>query len=410
MQVLGSTKRDPFLSPPYVECPHCGTKDGFGVLMVNARNYVRRCHECRGTEAISLPPVSRRLIYLDELALSNLAKARNAGAPTFDDEEFWAVVLERLSRLVRLQLVGCPRSNFHEEEGLVWKGYESLRAMGRLLSSELDFHDYTVIRNGQLYLHSQLWEQGRGDETPSLDADRVLDGDPSAWQPHLLIDVRLGIDEDLIEELNRARGAEDEGFSKVWATWREQDMSFDDRLQEEAESYGPVVLQLVVAHAAAIASMPAGVTHELINDTAALTWLSVKSALRQAGVPEERLAERAAEYLRSESLINVPFNHISSLLYAALARRARAGQKGVTRGMTNDIKMISTLLPYVDAMFVDRECHVLLSEHPVHERMDYGTELFSHRNKDDFIAYLDAVESSATPEHLALVEEVYGAV
>lgn len=61
-------------------------------------------------------------------------------------------------------------------------------------------------------------------------------------------------------------------------------------------------------------------------------------------------------------------------------------------------------------MFIDRECHVLLSENPVPERMDYGTELFSHRNKDDFIAYLEAVESSATPEHLVLVEEVYGAV
>lgn len=59
---------------------------------------------------------------------------------------------------------------------------------------------------------------------------------------------------------------------------------------------------------------------------------------------------------------------------------------------------------------VAQECHVLLSENRVPERMDYGTELFSHRNKDDFIAYLDAVESSATPEHLALVEEVYGAV
>lgn len=298
------------------------------------------------------------------------------------------------------------------EEGvaLEWKGYESLRAMGRLLSAELDFHDYTVIRNGQLYLHSQLWEQGRGDEPPGLDADRVLDGDPSAWQPHLLIDVRLGIDDDLLEELNRARGAEDEGLAEVWATWREQEMSFDDRAREEAKSYGPVVLKLVVAHAAAIASMPAGVTHELFNNAAALTLLSVQSALRQAGVPEARLGERAAEYLRSGSLSNVPFNRISSLLYAALARRARAGQKGVTRGMTNDIRMISTLLPYVDAMFIDRECHLLLSEHPVPERMGYSTELFSHRNKDDFIAYLDAIESSATPEHLALVEEVYGAV
>jgi hypothetical protein len=378
--------------------------------MVNRHNYVRRCHECRKAKAISLPPVNRRLIYLDQLALSNLAKAQDNESPTSEEERFWAAMLERLSRLVRLQLVGCPQSNFHEEEGLVWRGYESLRAMGRLLSAEIDFHDYTVIRNGQLFLHSQLWEQGRGDQIPSLNVNQVLYGDPSAWQPRLLVDVKPGINDELIQELNDARAAENQGLAGVWATWRGQEVSFDDRAEEEAQSYGPVVLELIVARAAAIAAMPAGATSQLINDSAALTFLSVQSGLRKAGVPEERLAARAAEYLRSKSLINVPFNYISSLLYAALARRARAGQKGVSKGMTNDIRMISTLLPYVDAMFVDQECHVLLTENPIPQRLNYDTQVFSHRNKEECIAYLDGVESSAAPECLSLIHEVYGPI
>ena len=78
--------------------------------------------------------------------------------------------------------------------------------------------------------------------------------------------------------------------------------------------------------------------------------------------------------------------------------------------MTNDVRVISTLLPYVDAMFVDRECHVLLSENPIPERLDYDTRLFSHRNKEEFIAYLDEIEALATAEHIALIQEVYGAV
>ena len=37
----------------------------------------------------------------------------------------------------KLQLVSCPLSTFHEEEGLVWSGYETLRVVGRLYRRSL---------------------------------------------------------------------------------------------------------------------------------------------------------------------------------------------------------------------------------------------------------------------------------
>ncbi|MGH2556805.1 MAG: hypothetical protein ACRDHO_13955 [Actinomycetota bacterium] len=407
---IHETKPDPFISPPYADCPECSAREAFGVLMVNRRNYVRRCHQCRHMKTIPLPAVDRRLVYLDQLALSNLAKARGDTAPKTNEEHFWRAVLDQLSRLVRLQLVSCPLSTFHEEEGLVWSGYEALRAIGRLLSAELEFHDYTVIRNGQLYEHAQLWEQGRGDEAPSLDVDRVIEGDRQAWQPRLLIDARLPIPEDLVDELNRMRAAEDEGLTSVWTRWAAEDMSFDDRFQEEARSYGRVLLELIAARAAMMAGILPTATHRFRNNSAAVTFLIVQRALEAAGVPRERVAERAAKYLGSDSLVNVPFNRISSLLYAALARRARAGQKGVSRGMTNDVRMLSTLLPYCDAVFVDRECHALLTEKPISERIGYGTQFFSYQNKEAFVTYLEETERSTRREHLALVEEVYGPI
>jgi hypothetical protein len=107
-----NVKSDPFLSPPYRDCPECRTKGGFGVLMVNRRSYVLRCYHCRTKEAIPLPPVGRRLIYLDQLALSNLTKAQGQASPKSDEERFWRAALERLSRLVRLQLLSCPVPRF----------------------------------------------------------------------------------------------------------------------------------------------------------------------------------------------------------------------------------------------------------------------------------------------------------
>jgi len=401
---------DPFLSPPFVRCPNCGAEGAFGVLMVNRRSCIRRCASCRHTQSQSLPPAPRKLIYLDQLALSNLAKARARETATSKIEKYWRAVLDRLLRLGRLQLIACPRSNFHEEEGMVWAGYHVLRAMARLLSAELAFHDYAVIRNGQLYEHCQLWEEGRGTELPPLEVNRVVDGDPHGWQPRLLIDVRMEVTDQLVAELDRARETEDAGLRSVWARWAQEDVPFDRRVEEEASSYGPIILELIAARVAAFQLGTAGVGGELINESALVTLLAVQSGLRRAGVLEEHLGERAAAYLGSVDLVNVPFNYISSLLYAALARRARAGQKGVTRGMTNDIRMMSTFMPFVHGMFIDSECHTLLNENPLPERVGFETRLFSHRNKNEFVAYLDEIEAGASQKHLEIVAQVYGDV
>lgn len=72
------------------------------------------------------------------------------------------------------------------------------------------------------------------------------------------------------------------------------------------------------------------------------------------------------------------------------------------------MRMISTVIPYCDAAFIDRECHTLLSEQPVSVRVGYGIRFFSHRNKEEFVTYLEGIETSATPEHLALLDTVYG--
>ena len=76
--------------------------------------------------------------------------------------------------------------------------------------------------------------------------------------------------------------------------------------------------------------------------------------------------------------------------------------------MRSDVRMISSLLPYCDAMFVDRECHGLLANIPVSHRPNYGCRVFSLTNRDEFLEYLRAIESAASADHLAMVAEVYG--
>ena len=124
---------------------------------------------------------------------------------------------------------------------------------------------------------------------------------------------------------------------------------------------------------------------------------------------EANVLIKTVEYLLSPLLKDVPFIKISSMLYAALARKAAAGRKKPpNQGMTNDIEIISVLLPYCDAMFIDNEGHTYLKEKPLCEAIDYGTDIFSQNTKDEFLKYLDNIELNASKEHLNKVNEVYG--
>ena len=96
-------------------------------------------------------------------------------------------------------------------------------------------------------------------------------------------------------------------------------------------------------------------------------------------------------------------------MYAALARRAAVGQKKVPdEGMATDIRVVSTLLPYCDAMFIDNVCRSLLNEIPKTHKLPYRCRVFSSKTSNDFLQYLREIRNSSTPEHLEILKEVYG--
>jgi hypothetical protein len=96
-------------------------------------------------------------------------------------------------------------------------------------------------------------------------------------------------------------------------------------------------------------------------------------------------------------------------MYAALARKAVAGQQKLPdEGMATDINVISTLLPYCDAMFVDNFSRSLLNEIPKTHKLPYTCAVFSSKTSTEFLKYLSDIRNGAAPEHLELLKEVYG--
>lgn len=412
-----------FISPPYTKCPKCG-KNSFGVLMINEDHYIRRCKEClfpRGNETpirFFLPKLNKKIIYIDQFAISNMMKAINPKTKSYQKgtlDAFWKKCFERLDSLCKLQLIVCPDSGFHTDESLLSPFFTPLKRMYELLSGGVSFCDPETIKRFQLYHHAANWISGDKNKEINLDVDSVVRGNINAWQDRLFVSVNLNYGTDWIDELRKARNKINKDLSNLFKKWQtEKDRTFNDWFEIESMSFGRTTIELYLSYLfqlekISISNSKTIIDYRKIPHATLLLLRSIKDAFLRAGMQEANVTIKTVEYLLSPLLKDVPFIKISSMLYAALARKAAAGRKSPpNQGMANDIEIISVLLPYCDAMFIDNECYAYLKEKPLCDAIDHGTEIFSQNTKDEFLKYLDDIERITPKEHFDKISEVYG--
>jgi len=137
---------------------------------------------------------------------------------------------------------------------------------------------------------------------------------------------------------------------------------------------------------------------DLIPPTAVIIIQSIKDVCAEQNVTDVQIPKKVHEYLTSLSLQNIPHVRILAALYACLRRSASSGRrKQPSQSLFNDFDAISTLLPYCDAMFIDKECFNLLNDGHVKKLIQYKTQIFSLINKDEFLSYLKNIENNLTP-------------
>ncbi len=139
-----------FIRPPYITCPNCAAEEQFGVLMIGW-GYTRRCRECWFTERYDLPEIRKKVIYLDQMAISEMMKALNPASPAYERvDPFWRDLFEKLDVLKKFQAIVCPDSATHRAESAVAPDPEALRRMYELLAFGISFNDGPSIRNAQV--------------------------------------------------------------------------------------------------------------------------------------------------------------------------------------------------------------------------------------------------------------------
>jgi hypothetical protein len=141
--------RDPFT------CPKCGKEKTFGLLAIYARHCVRRCTDSSFDESLHLPEIKKRIIYLDQFVISNMMKELEPA--NTNAHPFYRPLFEKLDRLSKLQLIVCPESPIQDYESAVDPRYEKFRAVFRLLSHGISFHDATMILHAQIMRAFRCW-------------------------------------------------------------------------------------------------------------------------------------------------------------------------------------------------------------------------------------------------------------
>jgi len=414
---MGTIRIDPrdFIMTPYLVCPKCG-KQEYGVLSVSDTRCQRRCRACWYTDTVYLPEIRRKIVYIDQFAFSNIMKflsPKVKGHERAAAELFWKELFQALGVVCHLQLVACPDSREHQHESLTSPFYKALKHTYEHFSGGVSFHDAETIRLRQIAVLARAW---LNNEPPKFDfdAESISSGRLHEWSGRIFVTVD-GILPGTIDELRATRSKIHKGHEEVFEQWRREKKSFEEVFAAEKASYGQTLLRMYAddfRKRQQMAVMMMRGQMPPLNDVLPSQTENFVSNLRsifQQEVGMEQGDAKLAEFFKSGAINEVPFNVIAAAMYASLAAKAAAGQKEIpNQGTFTDINIVSTLLPYCDAMFVDNKCRALLQDIPRDYTLPYGCKVFSPNTSADFIRYLTEIRDSVTRDHLRLIEEIYG--
>lgn len=402
-----------FERAPFHNCPACRAKATFGILGAGGDSVRRRCTACRYSHNEILPVPDKKVIYLDQLAISGIFKVKS-GIRRTDNRNFetWERIERAVDRVSILQRAIFPQSSIHRDETVVWRQHgNELTIAHEMLGGETKFKDHHDIELDQVLKFAQA-HIAKTQPQVSFYVDDILEGHRNSWLPDLHItadmdwsaiatEIRARVDSTAVE------------WDQLYNSWKEKKPTFEQVLANELNSLRAARVGAVDSIRAKLdAAIDAGNAYEAVNVSHYPVMREIRELKRMfsaSGVPYDQLGNAVTTFWDWEGNKAMPVHRISAYLFAAIARKLATGQKRLpTRGMSNDIIAISTYGPYVDAMFLDSECATFLSEEPLKSEIGITAHIFSPNSAKEFLEYLTALADSTPGEIRDKAIEIYG--
>jgi hypothetical protein len=401
-----------FELPPFRKCLRCES-ESFGTLSVGGNRVTKRCKECRYSHDEVLPDVDKRVVYLDQFAVSELYKIKtNTRKPGAPHDQFWRDCYAFANRAYLRQQVIFPASNLHSDETIVWHSPAELRLAHEMFSGETSFQSTDVIATQQEWMFAEAFLKGAPPPSLGTSVDEVISGTRNVWLPiyHISVNSDYSMFADGLRQDKAVAEASLRQLADVWVRKRP---TFSELLKHELSSYGSAMRealsgQITKTQAAIASDDPASVLDMrfgLISRYRHLTALFERS-----GVPAKDAFKEVLRFLDWPGNQQQPAHKIFAYLFAALGWRISSGQRPEMKAsILNDFSAISTYSPYVDAMFVDRQCASLLRQGRLRSELSYKARIFSLSDPQEFLDYLKSLGDSATENVSELAHELYGA-
>jgi len=333
-------------------------------------------------------------------------------------DDFYKTLYAKLLKLLRLQAIVCPFSDGHRDESLVYtSSAEQLRDSYEVFAHSISFKMFDDIRYLQIL---KLVERHLSDEPSAvrpIEPTDVMEGDPNVWFDRIRVSVKPLVVDGQLDALRLWREKTHAGigdvFRNVWKT--QPGRSWQYWQEKEANGWRDNFLAIYEKERQKFNDIRTGVRQpEAFDDLSPAPVVSLFTEIFHRFVKKTGSQGDAAkamqQYFLSDAIYELPFLQIETALYATTAKKAISQVKLPTQGFSVDVNVMGCLLPYCDAMFMDREIAGLWKDiqSSAARRLPFETKVFSKASKDEFISYLDELDHAVPDEQRRFSDEVLG--
>lgn len=390
MKNKNSIVPDIFIHWPYSECKNCWSKR-LWILSIYWNVCNKKCTECFENQSKILPKIKKKVIYIDQFAISNMMMSINLIHPSNkkEDLKIWRKIYEKLNKLVHFNLIVCPYSETHEIESVFKKSdYKDLKTMFKFLSRTTKFKPKRSIENIQIYNDFENYINENWENRNNIKTKDALKWWINQWSSNMNIDINNMFYRNNSSELKAYKESIHSAIDEKFQLWKKQKYSFEELYLSECQS------------------LLRNRCNEI--DTKMSLENILKSKWISNPIQQNKIIE---EYYKNINFSNIPFINIHSALWSQIAYNAWRDimSKAPNRGTLYDIDFLSIYKPYCDIMLIDKSMKALLSLKECREKIDSNTKFFGGDKNDIelFYEYLKWLEESMSEEYIQLVEEIY---
>jgi len=390
---------------PFLQCPKCKSRS-FGILNVGGVHFVRRCNKCDFSQTFKLPKPNKKLVYIDQYAISFDVKAKIGRA-----HKKWPEVKRALERALHMEAIACPYSEFHEEESSLEKHLaKELRNTYKRFARGEAFQPRVYIELAQIA--RALKRFVKEPEKNSLpEWQDVLHRDPHVWTSDIYVTLSTEQARAVEATARQVKAQISTKLNDLNKVFVEAKKSFAEQYTLEAQQVGINMMKIYKAEIARLMTCKSPAEMIVAKMDGCVFADQVEYILKffcDRGADFHGKWKSTVGFLMSQDFFDIDYVRINSALWAGLARRVGIGQATVAIGDYNDVPILSHYAPYCDAMLIDDGMRSLLTTNPVKDCLKLKTKFFSPNCFDEFIAYLNGVVSGLPQNIKTTVLEIHG--